>query len=148
MNMAKSQLLARCGHPCYTTAALPVAVQCFICSYMQTRSLFCMFTNLACSPQITQDHSACQHKHTAYLLYADFLLAVQPPAPSQKAEPSGEGREAAPQQAAQPKGPRQPWWTGVMDRRFVGSFEPLAAWLKAQTRAGGMQPVDHFGNEH
>ena len=111
-------------------------------SCMQTRSLFCMFTNLACSPQTTQDHSACQHKHTTYLLYADFLLAVQPPAPSQKAETSGEGREAAPQQAAQPKGPRQPWWTGVMDRRFVGSFEPLAAWLKAQTRAGGMQPVD------
>ena len=35
-----------------------------------------------------------------------------------------------------------------MDRRFVGSFEPLAAWLKAQTRAGGMQPVDVFGDEH
>ena len=109
---------------------------------MQTKSLFCIFTNLACLPQITRDHSACQHKHIAYLLSADFLLAVQPPAPSQKTETSGEGREAAPQQVAQPKGPRQPWWTGVMDRRFVGSFEPLAAWLKAQTRAGGMQLVD------
>jgi len=82
------------------------------------------------------------------MLYADFLLAVQPPAPSQKAETSGEGRETAPQQAAQPKGPRQPWWTGVMDRRFVGSFEPLAAWLKAQTRAGGIQLVNVSGDEH
>ena len=35
-----------------------------------------------------------------------------------------------------------------MDRRFVGSFEPLAAWLKAQTRAGGVQLVDVFGDGH
>ena len=52
--------------------------------------------------------------------------------PSQKAE--GKQVEA---ESRQPRGPRQPWWTGVMDRRFVGSFEPLAAWLKAQVSAGG-----------
>lgn len=62
----------------------------------------------------------------------DSCCLWQAAAPSQKAD----GREEQ-AQSAQPRGPRQPWWTGVMDRRFVGSFEPLAAWLKSQVSAGG-----------
>ena len=64
-----------------------------------------------------------------------FLL--QPSGPAKKAELG----DAAPKESVpqQPKGPHAPWWTGVMDRRFVGTFEPLAVWLKAQTSAGGMQ---------
>ena len=47
-----------------------------------------------------------------------------------------DGKEAQ-VQPRQSTGPRQPWWTGVMDRRFVGAFEPLAACLKSQVSAGG-----------
>lgn len=85
--------------------------------------------------------SACQGNQMCawadcYLL--TLLAFVQSTAPPKKVEPAADGKQAAPQQPARPSAPRQPWWTGVMDRRFVGSFEPLAAWLKAQTSAGGV----------
>ena len=60
---------------------------------------------------------------------------MQPSAAVKKGEPS----DAAPEGPPQPTGPRQPWWTGVMDRRFVKSFEPLATFTKSLVNAGGMK---------
>ena len=63
------------------------------------------------------------------------MVALQPSAPAKKGEPSDAGRKGPPQ----PTGPCQPWWTGVMDRRFVKSFEPLATFTKSLVNAGGMK---------
>lgn len=56
-------------------------------------------------------------------------------APTKEAEPSDVAKKGPPR----PTGPRQPWWTGVMDRRFVKSFEPLATYTKSLVNAGGMK---------
>lgn len=66
----------------------------------------------------------------------DNCFLWQAAAPTQKAD-----SKEAEVRPTQPRGPRQPWWTGVMDRRFVGSFEPLAAWLKSQMSAGGKSVI-------
>ena len=68
------------------------------------------------------------------------LSVMQPSAPAKKGEP---GDAAAPKGPPQPTGPRQPWWTGVMDRRFVKSFEPLATFTKSLVNAGGMKLSYH-----
>ena len=67
-----------------------------------------------------------------------LCLVLQPSAPAKKAQPVDKA-EQPPQQAT---GPRQPWWTGVMDRRFVKSFEPLATWTKSLVSTGGIAFIE------
>ena len=61
------------------------------------------------------------------------MSVLQPSVPAKKGEPCHDASNGPPQ----PTGPRQPWWTGVMDRRFVMSFEPLASFTKSLVNAGG-----------
>ena len=82
---------------------------------------------------------ASRHEYQLCLrltLSCSFGLLLQPSARATKVGSPEEHRAAALQRV---RAVHQPWWTGVMDRRFVGTFEPLAAWLKSQVSAGGKE---------